>query len=151
MIKKKETKNNFPLYVLYKEEVEVISDTLGEDGRWSGFREESKDYSITGVSTVQPQSYYYEQVVLHTDNELPNHVYVVLVRYSDGGTFCHTSGNGHIEGVYDSFEEADAVAESIKNNKYKGYCPWDGHFNRLEGVSVETEKVVNYKIVSKKY
>lgn len=139
------------MYVLYEENVKIINNTHGENGPYSGYCEREKDYRITDVSTVEPESYYHEHVVLYTDNDLPDHVYIVLVRHRDGDTFGTTTGNGYIVGVYDNENEADTIAKSIYDKTFDDYSPWNDYFSDLESVSVETEKVINYKIVKKKY
>lgn len=81
-------------------------------------------------------------------------VYLVIVRYRDGGTFGSTTGNWHIQKAFTNPEDAKALASSIRNGSYEKemnrkhgqynhYMPWVGHFSRLEGVEIHCFKIKN--------
>lgn len=137
------TRTKHTLYVEYDEEVSsVISDTQGEDGPYSGFREDVYDYSIGSVKINKPKSYQYEEMILQTnDTVLPSTVYVVIVRYSTGDTFSHSSGRGTIEGVYETEGEANKIKNAINTDQYKGYASWKGYFESLEDCYVEAFEI----------
>lgn len=69
-------------------------------------------------------------------------VFLVIVRYYDGGTFGRTTGNWEVMGSFLTEQEALSMADSIedgtmeKNSKQPYSLPWVGYFNGLEGVEV---------------
>lgn len=67
-----------------------------------------------------------------------DNMYLVVVRYSSGNTFGHSTGHAYVEGVYDTKESANLVAAMIEAESYssKGYLPWQGYFESLEGVEI---------------
>lgn len=107
------------------------------------------EVQLKEVSFTEPTSWYKEPFEIEC-KKLPKIVYVVLVRYSDGDSFSNSYGNGHIEGVYLTEDEAQEVVESIRKEKYKGkqgYNPWDGHFNGLESVNYHPMTTRKYPMV----
>ncbi len=131
----------YPLYVTYTDEcIETIEDTYGEDGPYTGFRHERYLYTVNGIYTKKPTTAYYEQCVLNYSGKgIPKEAFVVIVKYSTGGTFSRTDGRGHIVGVYQTADEAKEIAELIDTGEYdkKNYRPWVGHFEHLECVEIE--------------
>ena len=75
----------------------------------------------------------------------------MVVTYQDGDTFGYSTGNVHIEGAYKDSDEADKVLKSIKENEYKGYMPWAGHFESLEHVEIHVFTVTKYDENKSKY
>ncbi len=68
-------------------------------------------------------------------------VYLVIVRYSDGGTFGRTVGNWHVQDAFVDEESALKLASSILDRTYEkenpqAYKPWIGYFSGLEDVEV---------------
>lgn len=86
-------------------------------------------------------------------------VFLVIVRYYDGGTFGRTCGNYKVQGSFLTEKEALDFAESIENGTYEKeaekarkksksvfggpYMPWVGYFSGLEGVEVHCFSVQN--------
>lgn len=148
--KKKQNKveyNKIPLYVAYQQEcIQVIEDTLGKDGPYSGYREDVYDYRVKGVYTMQPQhTCYWDPMVLQLEKdneEVPQIVHVVYVRYSTGGTFSHSRGCGTLVGVFADYNVAIDTMNQIRDGKFKGYRPWEGYFERFEDVCLDTQVVV---------
>jgi len=79
-------------------------------------------------------------------------VYLVIVRYRDGGSFGSTTGNWHIQQAFTNPEDAKALATSIRNRSYEKemdrkhgqyvhYMPWVGYFCGLEGVEIHCFKI----------
>lgn len=64
--------------------------------------------------------------------EIRQEVYVVVVRYSTGDSFGTTHGAWHLEGVYQNFDEADAVKNAILSDKSDDWAIWKGYFETLE-------------------
>ena len=119
------------VYVSYKSDcVNVIEDTLGEDGPYSGFKKDAWDFAL-GKAFVTPPNYtpYWEHVELVGAVKAPDHVYVLYVRYSDGNTFGRSSGLGAIVKAYVNEKDAIKDQQLIKNGKYPGYCAWTGYFS----------------------
>lgn len=69
-------------------------------------------------------------------------LYIIIVRYTTGGTFGYTIGAWHIEGVYKTPKEAINIKTQIENNTYEGCKPWEGHFERLEYVDLEIRELL---------
>lgn len=69
--------------------------------------------------------------------QLNDDIYVVYVRYRTGDTFSYINGVWKIIGVYNNKEDAKKIQESIKNNTYDGYKPWEGFFEILESCEIE--------------
>jgi hypothetical protein len=125
------------LYVEYSSEcVDIIEDTLGEDGQWSGYREDIYESEVTGVYTDPDDlsSCWWESFDCD-GGDIPKKVYVVYVHYSTGDTFSNSHGHLAITGVFRKSSEADKMIDDIVTKKYKGYAPWLGYFDRLESVS----------------
>lgn len=68
-------------------------------------------------------------------------VYLVIVRYQNGGTFGRSLGNWHIQDAFADEQSALKLASSILDKSYEkenpqAYKPWVGYFERLEDVEV---------------
>lgn len=74
----------------------------------------------------------------------PSKLHLVVVRYSDGGTFSTTTGYWSIQRVTTSLKDAMSVVEKIETNNWGGdrWLPWNGYFSGLESVDVHTLDVV---------
>lgn len=116
--------------------------------KWSDREDTRVDFQLVGVSVVEPTDWYKEPFDLDCQ-DLPNIIYVVLVRYKDGDSFGSSYGNGHIEGIYSSEDEAQKIVESIRNKTYTKniYVPWEGYFNKLISVNYHPMMVRKYPIV----
>jgi len=79
-------------------------------------------------------------------------VFLVIVRYRDGGTFGSTTGNWHIQQAFTNPKEAKNLAASIldgsyekkmdkKHGQYGHYMPWVGYFSSLESVEIHSFKI----------
>lgn len=74
----------------------------------------------------------------------PDYVYLVVVRYSDGGTFGHTTGYWHVSLVTTDRDEALKMETAIRANtlpKEGVYKPWEGYFSSLEDVEIHGFKI----------
>lgn len=140
---KSKKKPELNLFCSYEEHSQVISDTRGEDGPYSGHAETSTTSSLIGVHKDKPGGcYYYLVPVKDWDGKTePKKVFAVCVHYSTGDTFSHESGLLAIEGLYMSMDAASKVAQQIRDNTYKDYGAWQGYFESLEQVYVQTEDV----------
>lgn len=84
-------------------------------------------------------------------------VFLVIVRFSDGGTFGRTRGYYNVQGAFLTENEALQFAESIENGTYVKevkqareksrfgsydiYIPWVGYFSSLEGVEIHCFRI----------
>lgn len=81
---------------------------------------------------------------------IPNmKLYLLVVRYTTGDSFGTSYGNACFEGVYQTLDEVNVVADLINKDtsKYRKYIenkkrteyvriPWDGYFERLEDIEI---------------
>jgi len=144
----KKTKASKPtVYVTYNEHCDrVIEDTLGHDGPWSGFREDHYSFSLGGVYEKCPScdTPYWDEVEvsdLSSGDDIPSVLHIVYVRYSTGSTFGHSEGRGSIVAAFSTSEAAIKVRDKIIEGTYKGrygYNEWEGYFESLESVHIET-------------
>jgi hypothetical protein len=66
--------------------------------------------------------------------------FVVVVRYSTGDTFGTSMGHGTVACICTDGKSAAAAVAAIQNGqvpKGREYAPWQGYFERLEGVHCE--------------
>ena len=131
------------VYISYNEHEITIHDDF--DSRdWSGSYHREIDWSLGKVFLSKLEaSPRYEEFEIEGE-KLPKHLYVVYVRYSTGDTFGRTDGCGCIVGVYRTRAKAEKVYKSIEDGTYaidkkgkKTYIPWEGYFERFEGVHME--------------
>lgn len=127
-------------HVLYTETRETIRE---EPGEW-GFHEDRKTITPKMVSVLRPDSrlfdrYSWEDVESDDVIQPGDHVFVISVVYSDGGTFGCT--HGYREWIYVTNNQEKAI--EVKENYEKfhmernGYLPWSGYFASLESVEVD--------------
>ncbi len=148
------------LYIYYEEECVSSHSDYGHDGDYTGSTEESFNYKITGVSLKPKASAYYETYENEFNLKKGDVGYLIVVRYSTGGTFSSSSGKGHIEKMCQTAEKANQIKNLIladdkhyrnnrhgagielkapiycNENSYKGYKCWQGYFERLEDVEI---------------
>jgi hypothetical protein len=151
------------IYVTYNERcVNVIKDTRGEDGPWSGYREDEYDFCVKQAFKDSPQNItpYWEEVEFFGEEKVPCTVYVLYVKYSTGDTFSHSSGRGQIVAAYASSEDAIRDKQYIEEDagyaledrwnppkkprekKWTGYANWNGYFEHFEGAYIEALNVI---------
>lgn len=160
------------IYVTYDETERVIEDTFNHED-YSGFNETEKTCKITGVSLTRPTNSNYESFENKQKFQVGEKGYLVVVTYSDGGTFSRTSGYIKIAEIcrdldtainYKEAIEKDSVQEhSRRYDSTKGsersyipsngqnYRPWEGYFSSLENVEIvefglQNKSAVSYKV-----
>lgn len=159
-------KENQYLYISYNEHCSnVVEDTYGDDGPYTGFCEEDWEFNLDKAYLKPPakNTPYWEQVELIGDLKGTKFVYVMYVLYSTGGTFSRDNGRGHIVKAYVSKEDAlkdQLLIEEDNENlskrrrdyghklpKYKNqwaeYAPWNGYFKRMESVNIQIMEIEN--------
>jgi hypothetical protein len=132
------------LYVTYSER--RSGGICGEE-QYSRRSDTIIDFQLNSVSYQEPEDWYKEPFEIDC-TEIPQIVYVVLVRYGSGDSFGQSYGHGQIEGVYLSEDEAQKIVESIRKETYTGYSPWIGYFNSLECVNYHPMMVRKYPIIT---
>jgi hypothetical protein len=81
------------------------------------------------------------------DLSVGDKAYIVVVRYSDGDTFSHSSGHAEIAGVFSNEQDANNLKKKIEkedeglNKDFNDYKPWDNYFGGLESVTVVRQVV----------
>ena len=134
------------VYVSYREKcVDVIEDTLGEDGPYSGYREDVWEFELVKAYGTKPPigiTPYWETVKLIGAYKVPAKVYVLYVRYSTGDTFGHSNGRGTIVNAYVDMKDALKAQKQIEEGKWPGYAAWVGHFERFDSANVEMVEVI---------
>jgi hypothetical protein len=119
------------------------------DDRWCHHSDIVKAVSFNSVSRKRSDGFWPSGDSFEVSEEVYKapKVFLVIVRYFDGGTFGRTCGCWHIQGSFTTEKEALALAASIRDRSYekewekqhkKGYhyLPWQGYFSGLEGVEV---------------
>jgi hypothetical protein len=146
------------LFISYDAERDVIEDTRGKDGPYSGHCETSTSLSVNCLCRESPETF-------GTDIEVSPKVYnsekayLVVARYSTGDTFSRNRGEyafiavfpnskeagilkkeieKHSEEYYDDKHQESSFESAMENPAYgtKLYCPWIGYFDRLEYVEI---------------
>jgi len=112
-----------------------------DESNESDFSEEYTTLSVDGLYKEKPSCGYYETFEID-DKKRGTKLYIVVVRYSTGSTFGQSNGCSYFEGIYNTAEEAGAISDSIYKNKYLGYRPWHGYFERLEDVEIH-ERIIS--------
>jgi hypothetical protein len=124
-----------------------------DDGEWAHHSDVVKSVSFDSVSR-NPQGFWGCGSGFEVSPEVykAEKVFLVIVRYYDGGTFGRTCGNWKVMGSFLTEQESLDFAESIENGTYEKevkktrkksrsffggpYMPWIGYFSGLEGVEV---------------
>ncbi len=135
------TKTKKDFKVIYSSECIESTRSDKEWGSWSRIY----DFRVLAFSAAVPGDpdwdWVWETDVDATNDDIPEAMHCVWVRYTDGDSFGRSTGNGQIVGLFKDEDEAHKLARSIIDDTYvpsgHGYICWNGHFNRLESVEVE--------------
>lgn len=119
-------------------------EAINPEDRWTDHTDEHIEFSLTHCydRSEKIKEWIREQVDVSFEPKVEQEVYVVVVRYTTGGTFGRTLGAWYIEGVYEHQGQADKVVKAIEKDKYQGYKPWIGYFEHLESVDYERMTVM---------
>jgi hypothetical protein len=134
-------KEAYEMILCYKERTYGGEISPGQEGdSWPSHEDEIIEIDLLSLhrpdSKSKKLSYDRETVYADFNPSKVDQAYLVMVRYSDGDTFGHSSGHMYVEGVYKSKKKADKVAKSIEKDTYKGYKAWSSYFGGLESVEV---------------
>lgn len=113
------------------------------------FAEEGKGW---GSSRFDKGHYHYDfdcpQIAESDIPEDAHYLYVLVVRYGDGGTFGRTDGYYNFPGVFLSADEAYAFGRKHEKELEKGHS---GYFETYEGWSVEMVELKDETDVEKRW
>lgn len=114
-----------------------------ENDAWPSYEDVFQDFCVENI-TLKNVGPYHETIEYDLPEPTPVGLFVVVVRYYDGGTFGRTCGYGSIEGVFATHEEAQARAKDLENGgkSIHGYNRWDSYFAGLERTEVVLAAIV---------
>lgn len=116
------------------------------DEEWCHHSDIVREVSFDSVSRQKGSGFFSCGESFEVSEEVWNSekVYLVIPRYSDGGTFGRTVGYWCIQGAYADEASALKLARSIQGKNFKAeypemasaYMPWEGYFSGLQDVEV---------------
>ena len=135
-----------------KVENDATGDSWREDKEWGSWEENTCNH-VEGIRLAKENDY--SDVVADFEVKSGDIVYLVFAEYGSGDSFGHSSGNIEYIAVFKTKEKADFLKYSLEqrekkkdDNKFtfeyetesgtiiQNHCPWDGYFERLEGITV---------------
>ena len=137
------TSKSYKLYLMYDELFTEDDDGGDPNEPWSDRPTSHCTFTPTGLYS-ENSPIWNETLDVDFDPKSigDQEVFIVIVTYSSGDTFGHSTGNWHIERATLSREEAVRLCQSIKDNSYVGYKPWEGYFETLEDVEIWKSRVI---------
>ena len=139
MVMSRYIENGYELTLCYDEEHSGGGICPGQENESWPDRED-ENWEITFLSLHRPDSKRltrnHSDIYVGFDPKGVDCVHLVVVTYGDGDTFGNSHGYRYVEGAYRTELEAVAVAESIRDDTYKGYKAWKSYFGGYEGVDV---------------
>ena len=141
------------VWVTYKEK-HISGGEAESNEAYSNRSPEYRDFILDSVELTSPErGFYFQECGVSFEPNAGKRVYVVVVRYSSGDTFGSSYGHGHIEGVYDSINVAEAIKrlicssgisnrevyaklKDIEVSDINDYWPWTGYFEVLQEVEI---------------
>jgi hypothetical protein len=115
---------------------------VDRDDPWSRKEPEHIDLRVMGVHKGQPSSFFCDSLEVSPEVFQAPYVYLVVVRFYDGGTFGVTHGLHEFQDIFKTPEEAWALREKLLGEVTgQEKAPplrraWVGHFAGLESVDV---------------
>lgn len=129
-----------------------------ENDPWPSHETEFLEVNFSQVLTrSQPVSrFFYHSEEVSKEVWTADRVWMVVVRYTDGGTFGQSSGYWEIQGLFCDEERARAWARVInldnqayihfggrKKSVFPGHQAWKGYFAHLDDVEVHEMQVAD--------
>lgn len=143
-------KKKVPLYATYKEVFVGLNTTYSSGGeatdpsdRYSDRSDEYLNMECSDDFVLKENRGDYSESVLVPDWVDGTEVlYGIVITYSSGDTFGHSSGHKHIPIAFVSVEKANELAKEVNDKEHwdrdkYGYECWSGFFESLEGVEVK--------------
>lgn len=141
----KRKKEEPPVYSVWVgvKETHISGGEPDEPGeQWTSHSTEYRGFNVTGVFLESPQrAWDHRQILSDIELKAGDEAYVVVVRYSTGDTFSHSTGNGKVLGVHPNKLKAQEEVDLIHSGKHPEHYTWDGYFERLEDVEVYRKMV----------
>lgn len=130
------------IYLTYKETSDTVQEKEeGEgDGPYDGFSRTEHTFEPIALFREHPGGYC-EELSTSFDTRHVSTLWLVVVRYYDGGTFGTDSGLWIVEGIFLNEKDATNLKSKIRDGTYKGisskgYFAWVGYFAGLEDVEI---------------
>ncbi len=137
----KEEKPVYSVWVGY-EDIHISGGEADEPGeQWTSHSTEYKDFRVNEVSLKSGPGWNNRQVITDSELRAGDEVFVIVVRYSTGDTFSHSTGNGTIVAVHPDKSGAQKEVDLIHSEKHPSHYTWGGYFETLEEIEVH-KKVV---------
>lgn len=99
---------------------------------------------IAGQNSIERapglHSYNYDNLGWDLDNTW-DEANLLIVRYSDGGTFGQANGYWKVIACYKNWTEADKALAEFDPKTYQGYHTWDGYFSSYQDIELHSLKV----------
>jgi len=130
------------LYVYYTEDRSGGEICEGdEDSSWPNYEDENIEFEVLEARSVPRQSWIKEVVKIDDNIKSGDEVYIVVVRYYDGGTFGRTCGYFSFQFATKSYEQAEACERALRKGDAstfdcETFMPWFGYFSGLEDVEI---------------
>lgn len=123
------------LYIVYSESREG-GYAINPDENFSDRTPETIDVTFKCLLRRQrPNKMFYHSVEVSDKTYKSGTGYLAVVKYSSGDTFGHSSGHWHVVGCTGTYATAERLLEMALKDP-KGYKPWEGYFESLEGTEI---------------
>lgn len=126
----------YDLYIRFHEECLRYEENHDDN---YGYTEMS--YTVEAVHANEIGGFGVEKVALPWDPWGADRIFLLVVRYTDGTTFGHTSGRGMVVCGYQTEAEAEEAATLIREERSDFHGPWLSYFGSLDSVTVEAHWV----------
>jgi len=103
-----------------------------------------KRVMFKSVYRDRPDGFFAHDIDVSDDLWNAERVFLVVVFYQDGDSLGKSHGNWDVWKVVGTGEEAIEIEKGIFSGaaeKTEKYCPWTGHFNRLENVEIHSFRI----------
>jgi len=140
MTTKKKSTETLLLYLIYNETEEIIEDTYGCDGKYTGFTKARREfyprYFVREIPKEWDYKHLYEQVEVSKRLFKKPNLILVVNRYTDGGTFGSCAGNHQILTVTDNIRYVNKIKENHMRwaEKHNFYMYGYSHFEKHEDI-----------------
>jgi hypothetical protein len=141
------TKKNV-LYISIKESRGPTDYDYGDAPTYENYSRDSISISVDEKAYLKRdscQDYWTEEVEINFEPKVGQKVFMIVPRYTSGGTFGQTSGYYQIFGVYSTEKAAESMREFLylENSSSKEglmgtgmYRAWMGYFESLENIEL---------------
>lgn len=154
---KKQEKKVYNLWLRYSEHENCIHDDFNSQD-WSGYSEYEKEFTPLSLHRSEPKNKSYgdypERLELDFNPARSKKLWLVIVRYSDGGTFGTTHGYWKVKAICKDDKKAGEIAQQIRSGTFPkptyqwhgkthtGMHEWEGYFSSLDDVEIHGMEIV---------